>query len=83
MDVDDGYYEKWYELVINNKSFHMLNDESEITEIKYYFSLYSNDFNMKTWFSESSIELGNSIILGYKESMGKWNNVYYYVLNDL
>jgi len=80
-NIGDGYNEKWYELVKKNLAYHIPHSKTNTTEIKYYFSLVGQNSTNITWSTGISEELSNRIITEYRESMEKWNNVWYYVLN--
>ena len=81
-NIGDGYSEKWYELVKNNIARHIPHSGTNTTEIKYYISPTGENSTDITWSSGISAELSNRIINEYIESMKKWNNVWYYVLNS-
>ena len=78
-DIGDGYNEKWYDLVNNNVMHHI--DDDLIT---LYYKFYSNgrvDSNV-TWSSDVGAINGEAVKAAFEQSMLKWNNVYYYKLNN-
>ena len=92
IDIGDGYNEKWYNLVWGNidktttpytytptTMYHIDND---ITTIYYSFQNIGREDSSITWSTGVGAENGEMIKTAYEQSMLKWNNVYYYKLNQ-
>ena len=75
-DIGDGYDESWYELIRNKNLCHISDSIDEPTTIKYYFNT-TGKYESVSWDLLTNDEQ-IYIISSYKESMKKWNNVYFY-----
>lgn len=81
-NIGDGYNEKWYNLDDGRCARHIPHSDDDVTEIKYYFSPIGNNKYGDTWTTGISNEMSSKIIKGYKESMEKWNCVWFYLENE-
>jgi len=60
----------------------MCHIDDDVDTLYYQFQDYSDIQTSVTWSTYVGEDIGEEIKLAYEESMMKWNNVYYYKLNE-
>jgi len=84
----DGTDEKWYSIFSNSETDHITYEQGTIPTIRYYVSpTVIDDYNNKqianaTWSTNTTSTQGDLIKQSYINSIKKWDNIYYYKIED-